>query len=499
MLQSTPAMATISPLRIGSVFLVALCLARAALAGGGAELPDIGDSAATVFSSQYDQHLGRAFLRHLYSQGIPLTEPDLEHYIQGMGDRIARHSDNPEQKFTLIVVFSDTINAFAGPGGVLGINTGVLLNSRNESELAGVIAHEIAHITQRHLARAFESSNKYQLPVAAAVLGALLLGIKNPDAGLAAAAAVQGLEVQRKLNFTRANEEEADRVGMQFLARSGFSPQGMPEFFKRLLQKNRYNQGRGPEFLLTHPLTIARIADSEARAKLYGATNSPNSLEYELMRTKVEVHSIRKAADAVKIYAERLATPEVQNAREESLRYGYATALARKGDLAAAARQVRILLEQHGNNVHYLILAANTALTAQDYPRALKLFDEAHALHPDNHALLFAWCRGLLSAGQPMRARELLRAWRQHNDYRRNVLFFDLLAQAEAQSGYSAEGTIAKAEYFYLLGNTELSIEQLKFAEEKLTLDNYLKQRVSARHLELKKEFELEKKLGIRR
>ena len=474
-----------------------LCL-MGTQASGNARLPDIGDSATTVFSPQYERRLGHAFLRYLRGAAPLVTDQALQGYIQSLGERIARHSDEPDRRFIFVVVFDDAINAFAGPGGVIGINTGVLLNSRNESELAGVLAHEIAHVTQHHLARAFERGSRYQLPLAAAVLGALVLGASNPDLGIATAAAVQGLGIQSQLNFTRTNEQEADRVGMQFLARAGFAPTGMPNFFKRLLRKNLYHQGAVPEFLRTHPLTTSRIADSEARARQMNTPDPGSSLEYELMRARTEVYSIRSVADAAKHYAERLSGAEGSTMKEEAIRYGYALALLRKGDFVAARQQAEILLAARDSAVQYLILAADIELESRNYPRALEWFETAYRLYPNDKTLLFSWCRGLLDAEQPARARTLLRNWRQHNAYRQDLEFFDLLSQAEAQSGYQAEGTIAKTEYFYLLGNTELAIDQLEFAENQLQLSNYLKQRVNARRMELEKELELERALKIR-
>lgn len=467
---------------------------------GNTDLPDIGDPAGTVYSPEHDRHLGRAFLRQLHRSAPLVSDQELHIYIQSLGERIALHSDAPERKFTFVVLFGNDINAFAGPGGVIGINTGVLLNSKNESELAAVLAHEIAHITQHHLARAFEHSSKYQLPLAAAMLGAVLLGTgaRNPDLGVATAAAVQGLGVQGRLNFTRANEREADRVGMQFLVRAGFAPSGMPDFFRRLLHKHRYQQSNIPEYLRTHPLTVSRIADSEARAEQKTTVTPANSLEYELMHAKVQAYSTKNAIDAVRLYASRLRKPAGDNLREESLRYGYAMALMRNNEFASARQQADQLLAGNDQNVWYLTLAANIALAAQNYDRALALFEKAHRLHPESRAVLFAWCRGLLDAEQPHEARRLLRNWRQHNDYRNNVEFFDLLSQAEAQSGHKAEGTIAKGELFYLLGDTDLAIDQLKFAENKLALNDYLQQRVNARRIEWEAEVALEKRLKIR-
>lgn len=167
------------------------------------------------------------------------------------------------------MIVDPSINAFAAPGGIIGINSGVIVHSHTESELVAVLAHEIAHVTQRHLARSFEETNRYRLPVAAAMIGSILLGISNPDAGVAAITTVVGANIQKRINFTRANEEEADRIGMHLLVRSGFDPHGMPKFFERLQHNLKYQRNTAPEFLLTHPLTISRVSESRDRADGY--------------------------------------------------------------------------------------------------------------------------------------------------------------------------------------------------------------------------------------
>ena len=162
------------------------------------------------------------------------NDPEVESYIQSLGDKLVSYSDSNEQLFTFFVVNDPSINAFAGPGGMIGMNSGVILNSSNESELAAVMAHEITHVTQRHLARQFEEASKYSLLNTAALIGALLIGISNPDAGMAAMTGAAGLAAQNSANFTRANEQEADRIGMQVLAKAGYDPRGMPAFFEKL-------------------------------------------------------------------------------------------------------------------------------------------------------------------------------------------------------------------------------------------------------------------------
>ncbi|MCK5432233.1 MAG: M48 family metallopeptidase, partial [Gammaproteobacteria bacterium] len=256
---------------------------------GSVDLPDIGDSSGSAISPEFERRLGKAFMRSVRQHAKIVNDPEVESYIESIGYKLAANSDNNTLAFTFFVVDSPDINAFAAPGGVIGINSGTILNSRNESELAGVMAHEISHVTQRHMARQFERAGQFSLPQTAALLGAILIGIANPEAGVAAMTIVTGASAQTQINFTRENEKEADSVGIQLLARSGYDPQGMPNFFERLHQKSEYYQGNAPEFLRSHPLTTSRIAESKARASKYKPVNYVNTASYELVRAKIEV------------------------------------------------------------------------------------------------------------------------------------------------------------------------------------------------------------------
>ncbi|WP_455234365.1 M48 family metallopeptidase, partial [Thiogranum longum] len=197
----------------------------------GSQLPDFGDSSGSLISPAQERELGEAFMRSVRYQAKLVSDPQINGYIRQLGDRLAANSDSPGYPFTFFVVEDGSVNAFAGPGGYIGVHTGLILAARNESELAGVLAHEIAHVTQRHLMRAYESASQLSLPTAAAMIAALVLGATtDSDAGFAAASAIQAGNIQYHLNFTRANEKEADRIGIQTLARSEIDTFGMPSF-----------------------------------------------------------------------------------------------------------------------------------------------------------------------------------------------------------------------------------------------------------------------------
>jgi beta-barrel assembly-enhancing protease len=256
-----------------------------------ADLPSMGDTAGQLISPEQEKQFGESFMRQIRRSGKLVQDPELNDYLQQLGYRLAAASDAPGYGFTFFLVDDPSINAFAGPGGYIGVHTGLLLAARNESELAGVLAHEIAHVTQRHLLRAYEAAQRMSLPTAAALLAAILIGSQDSQAGQAALVGLQAASAQYQINFTRANEHEADRVGIQTLVRSGIDPRGMPDFFERLHQQTRLYGNRLPEFLSTHPVTTSRIAETAARAEAHAGEGRRDSLGFQLARTSLQVES----------------------------------------------------------------------------------------------------------------------------------------------------------------------------------------------------------------
>ena len=316
--------------------LVALWLGLCLCGPAGAEvttldLPDIGDSTGGFLSPEFERRLGQAFLSQIRKQADIIGDPEVETYIQSIGYRLVAQSDNNTQQFTFFVINDSQINAFAAPGGIVGLNSGVILNADSESELAGVVAHEIAHVTQKHMARSVEMSKKMSIPRLAAMLGAILVATQNPDAGQAAILAVQSATAQTQINFTRSNEQEADRIGIQLLARSGFDPRGMTNFFRKLERNSRYAV-KAPEFLRTHPLTTRRIADSEARAASFPVLRRyDESKSFHLVKAKLMVLAQEDPTVAVRFFADQLAKAETEELAEV-YRYGLAIALTAAQD-----------------------------------------------------------------------------------------------------------------------------------------------------------------------
>lgn len=457
------------------------------------DLPDFGDSAGSIVSPEYERRLGKIFLNQIRHLASVSKDPEVESYIQSLGYRLASHSDNNEQPFTFFVVNNPGINAFAGPGGMIGMNSGVILNSSNESELAAVMAHEISHVTQRHLARQFEEASKYSLFQTAALIGAILIGMKNSEAGAAAIAGVSGLAAQNQANFTRANEQEADRIGMQLLERAGYDPRGMPAFFEKLQQLSRYSQSAAPEFVRTHPLTTSRIADSRARAEEFPEKEFTNTHSYNLIRYKLFVNTSKTAAEAAKVLRQTLLENQGSAKEKLPIRYGLAYAYIAQSEFVQATQQVDYLLKDNPDDVAYLLLAAKLETAQSNYNAAFTVFKKAYGLYPDYRPVVMAYSKALLDVSNGKEARDVLKNYERHHQH--DLESYSLLGQAEAMLGNEIETAIIQSEYYYLAAQTQLAVDKLKFIKQQYQIDYYQEQRINARMAEFKYELELEEGL----
>ena len=486
----------LKPAGIG--LLAALCLGAAAMADVTTlDLPDIGDSTGGLLSPEFERRLGQAFLSQVRKQADIVSDPEINTYIESIGYRLVSQSDNNEQQFTFFVINDPLINAFAAPGGIVGINSGVIMNAENESELAGVVAHEIAHVTQKHMARSVEMSKKMSIPTLAAMLGAILIATQNPDAGQAALMAVQGASAQAQINFTRANEQEADRIGIQLLARSGFNPRGMTGFFRKLQQSSRFS-AQAPEFLRTHPLTTRRIADAAARAEAYSAGPYNESMSFDLVRAKLVARSHESPREAGAFFSRRVADPLRQDNRDPD-RYGYIIALTEDGQYALAREQARRLLAKDPENVAYLLAAADIEVRQGNYDAAFSIFSKAEQLYPDYRPLVLNYSSALLKGGQPYLARDKLREFGRFQPP--DITYFDYLTRAEAEAGDHVESGIANAEYYFLTGETQVAIEQLRhiLRQDAPRPDYYQTERIKARMAFLEQELQLERDMKLRK
>jgi beta-barrel assembly-enhancing protease len=455
------------------------------------DLPNIGDASGKYLSIEDEQRLGEAFMRNLRQTLTINDDPEVNEYIQSLGYRLVANSDAGGRKFTFFVVEDPVVNAFAGPGGYIGINTGLILLTDDEDELAAVMAHEISHVTQRHLARAFEASSKMSLPATAAIIAAIILGSKEGQLGEAALATTLAGSAQSQINFTFSNEEEADRIGMLTLAKSGLDPHSMPQFFERLQQSIRYTDDQTYEFLRTHPVTTARIADSENRAEQLPYTPKPDSGNYLLIKTKILVNEKNKTLNGADYFADLLKNPDPK--KEYALHYGYALALLAENKYDKARKEITKLIKQDPERLAYQLVLAKIELADGNTKKALDIYADNFKLYPHNYPLTIQYTTALIQSGQPQLAARLLQEHLRLKSPTPKV--YNLLAQAESDAGHPVEAHQALAEYNYLNGRTRIAIEQLKIAlDNTAENDATRKARIQARLTQLQDEVKTEAK-----
>lgn len=459
------------PLKLATVLILDLallmepCLANMPII----DLPEIGDSTSTLMTGKEEMELGAAFYRSLHAKVSISKDPEIHDYIQSLGNRLTINSDNPAQPFTFFVVEDPVINAFAGPGGYIGVNSGLILLTEQESELASVLAHEISHVTQRHLFQTFEAASRMSIPTALGMLAAAVLGAKAGGNGaMAGMMAAQGMNAQYQINFTRDNEEEADRVGMQVLSKSEFDPRSMPEFFERMQQSTRFVSGKLPEFLLTHPVTTSRISDTRDRSERYPYRQYPDSMTYQIIRAKLRVHSNPNPKEAMAhfLHHENRGTQQQQDVAE----YGIALSRARLHETEAARGPLEKLVERYPQYPQFINALAEVDMESKNFTRAARLYEAGLRKFPENGAMTLNYARALLNTREAPKAKQLLMGYLRHHTPDPDL--YELLAETYNKLGDEAESHRYYGEGYYLLGQTRDALLQLEMAK-KFSNGNY--------------------------
>ena len=432
---------------------IALSIATLAfMSGAGAgdiKLPDMGSPADAVLSKSEEAQIGRAIMAQLRASGMVVEDPVVSEYINEIGSRIAAQTNDGSQKFTFFVIDDPNINAFALPGGYIGVHTGLLDATRNEDELAGVLAHEVAHVTQRHIARAIHASQRQSILTTALMLGAILAGVAagDSDAAQAGIAVAQGTAAQQQINFTRSNEYEADRIGIGAMALAGFDPHGMASFFEVMSRQSPADLDmRVPEFLRTHPVTTSRIAEARARAREYPRTPTNNTVSYGIARARMRVESFETAEEAVAYFESR------DYAHQNDIeKYGRAVAYQRAGRYRDANRIFEELVERNQKVIAYHIGVGQTQLALEQTDRGIETFERALQLFPRNVPLVIHYGEGLIQLGEARKAHVLLL------DLMNNVPptpeQVRLIARAANEAGDTAEALYYMSEYHLMTGN----------------------------------------------
>jgi len=425
------------------------------------KLPNLGESSTSMFSAEYEHQLGRTWLRIFRSQVPTVNDPLMFDYLENLIYTLVTHSQLEDRRVELVLVDNPTINAFAVPGGVIGIHNGLLLYAQTEDELATVLAHEIAHLSQRHFSRSVEfQKNQQPLTLAAMLAGFVLMATAGGDAGMAALSAAQAAAQDSALRYSRGNEQEADRVGMQTLVAAGMDPHAAPAMFERMLQSSRYSAGnRIPEFLRTHPLSESRIADTRNRARQYPKQIRPTSLSYQLMRARAVIQLANTPEEAVQRFRGEL---DGSPRSREAATYGLVLALTAAGRPDEASLQLDGIWSGSPDRLEYIIADAEIDMARNRPDQAVRKLAARLKLSPGNHPLTMAYANALMKNQQPHIAEEVLVAQskRRPND---PGLWY-LLAEVQGLSGNIVGLHQSRAEYFILNGILDQAETQLKYA-----------------------------------
>jgi predicted Zn-dependent protease len=444
------------------------------------ELPDMGSPEAAVISHSEERQVGYAMVQQLRDQNALLEDPEISEYLNSVGDRLAAQSPDGAQGFQFFVVKDSAINAFAIPGGFVFVNYGLILATNNESELASVLSHEIAHVTQHHIARAIRAQSQQSMTTMAAMLAAILLGAMSHGAssgnviegGIAAA---QGLAAQQQINFSRDEESEADRVGIGYLAGAGFDTKAMGDFFEVLSRKEGLAATYIPAMLVDHPVTTDRIAEARARAAQFPPRKAKDALSYALVRERVQVLTAPGDTDIEKVYAARLAKGQ----NDMATRYGEALALMVDNRPVEAQKILFELTKEHEGVIMLHSALGQAEVKAGQTNDALGTFKHAVRLFPRNVPVTVRYAESLIAAGNAKEAHAVLLDL--FNNVPPTPEQIRLTANAASAAGDTGDAYYYMGEYQIAGGNLQLAAMQYQLALSAPNLTQIQRERYQAR------------------
>lgn len=429
------------------------------------DLPDLGDPNTQNLSLAEEQMLGQQFMQMVW-QGLPLVyDPIVEDYINQLGEHLVTYSDASDRPFYFFVVKDLSINAFAGPGGYIGVNVGLILTAENESELAAVMSHEIAHITQRHVAQGLERGKATNLATLAGIAGSLLLGTQSAQLGAGALAATLNTAQQSMLSFSRSNEQEADRIGIDTLAGAGFDPDSMADFFGTMDRNSSRNDA--PEFLQTHPLSQKRLSDALNHASGLKNNNASyrDSLLFKLIQARLRTDTFPDGRQALAYFNGQLKQSQGQQLIADQ--YGLALAFNKNQQYDLALKWMQSLEKSHPQQLLFDLGLAEIEMDQKSYTQALQRLARLHQLYPDNPVITQQYAHSALKANQNATAIRLYRlALRKDQD---NPVLYIGLSRAYSRENELGEAYMARSRFYELLGNksraTSLLNQALKYTQ----------------------------------
>lgn len=472
-----------SHFRFVPLVVVLLLILPTSLSSQADELPTLGNASSNLISIEQEKKLGEAWLRSLRRQVSTFDHPIIEAYFAQTVYNLAPHSEVLDKDFRFVVVDSKALNAFAVPGSIIGINAGLFLHAVSEQEFVSVLAHELAHISQRHYARRLEQQRvSTPLALAGILTSVVIAATAGSEAGMAALASTQAMSVEAQLGFSRQNEEEADRLGIVTLYKSGYDPRAMPMMFERMYRQTRLQGENLPEYLSTHPLSENRIADTRNRATQYPVKPYRDNIEYHICKSIIINHYADSPAAAEKYFnslIEKGNTSQISGAR-----YGLALAL-----LSSAPEQAlsifNSLLEEYPGHISIALAKAEAEYTAGNVEQASAQLEKLYQRNPSNYPISIKLAEFYMEVLRYAQAEAVLeQVVRNRPD---SSLAWYQLAEIYGKTGKIQNVHMARAEYFVLTNRLDNSIEQLNLAKTKSKGDSQKQAVINKRLEEIRK------------
>ncbi len=454
------------------------------------KLPEIGSAGISVLSIEKERQIGGEMMRQIRATQPILNDPVLTEYINDLGNRMVRNAKDVNYSFEFFLIRNQELNAYAFFGGHIAIHSGLLTTANTESELASVVAHEISHVTQRHLARRLEAQSRSQPLTMAGIVSGVLLTLINPSVGMAALSTTMAASQQAGINYTRGNEQEADRVGISLLADSGFNPQGAPDFFAIMAEKYRY-KSKPPAMLLTHPLPESRISDARIRAQNFSPRPLAPSLQFELAKARISARYEGEPKDNVVHFQQSL--DKKRYAIEAAAKYGLALSYYETKNYQLAISQLEALLLDDNRNLFYVDALADAYIAVKAFDKAITMLSELNLLMPHNQVVTLNYANVLNEAEQYSKAETLLQNFLVVSP--KNYIAHDLLTEVYRKQDKKALMHASKAEVFALLGAYPQAVDELQTAYNYVEENPLLKKRMKGRILQLQEQQEKLKRL----
>lgn len=465
-------------MRLTTFLLFIVIMGRACAEG----LPELGEAAQADLPPQVEKRIGESVMQEIrLREPAYLDDAEISGYLNRLGRRLAANTEDNRQNFEFFLLRDSTLNAFAMPGGYIGVHSGLILAAQSESELASVLAHEISHVTQRHLARMVSKQSQSQLATLLSMAVAILAARNNPDVAVGAAMTGQAAGIQQQLNYSRDFEREADRFGLQLLEKSGFDVRAMGSFFERLQKFGRLYENNAPAYLRTHPLTTERIADMENRIQQRPYRQVADSLDFLLVRAKLRTQE-GSSRDAVTDFETQVIERKTNS--QAAAAYGLSRAYLRAKNLAGAQAQLAELRRLKVASPMIETLAAEISVRLGDGAGAIRLLKAASVRYPQDRAVTYALVETLIDDGRADEALKLTHA--DLGTYVSDARMYGLQAKAYAVLNKRLMQHRSLAESYRLQGQLPAAVEQLELAQKSPDGDFYERSQVDARLREMK-------------